>query len=65
VWQPQYLNLSGLKPHRFHGVYVVAKATTHKYSVVAKQALRSSSPTQNVCGSRLQPWRNPAFSNRL
>jgi len=38
VWQLQNLN-RGLKPHPFYRVSVVAKATTHKYSVVAEPTL--------------------------
>jgi hypothetical protein len=41
-----------LKPHRFYGVYVVAKATTHKYSVVAAQTLRSVLPKINLTPNR-------------
>jgi len=33
--------LPGLKPHRFYSVYVVPKATTHKYCVVATQTTKT------------------------
>jgi hypothetical protein len=41
---PQPSQLQRLKPHLFCGVYVVAKATTHKHSRVATQTLKPGPP---------------------
>jgi hypothetical protein len=41
---PQLSQPQRLKPHLFCGVYVVAKATTHKHSLVATQTLKPGPP---------------------